>query len=107
MDKKYESHCRVPPHVLSTGFHVWSSLGLGSDASPSAPHGSLGVLARAVGVTGADRADAPRPGERPEHPVITSGSDRGPDEPALLQVGRCKGQWLSREVEIVQNPATN
>jgi hypothetical protein len=22
-DKKFESHCRVPPHILSTGFNVW------------------------------------------------------------------------------------
>jgi hypothetical protein len=60
-DKKFERHFRVPPPVLSTGFNVWIPPRVGSDASPSAPRGSLGALASAVGVTGSDRADAPVP----------------------------------------------
>jgi len=51
------------------------------DLLPSIP-GSQAIAARGLGVTESDRADAPRPGERPEHPVLTRGSDRGPDEPA-------------------------
>jgi hypothetical protein len=45
---------------------------------------------------------SPRPGERPDPPVITNGSNRGPDEPTLLQAGWCQGRWGSRQSEMAQ-----
>jgi hypothetical protein len=42
------------------------------------------------GAIGSDRADAPRPCWRPEHPVIPSRLCRGPGETPLPQAGRGK-----------------
>jgi len=79
---------RVSPGLVNR-VHRLDSPRVDADAPPSAPRGGRGSPASAIGATGSAQADAPvpRPGWRPDHPVIPTGLDRGPGEPALLQAG--------------------
>jgi hypothetical protein len=102
-DKKFESHFRVSPPRLVNRVQ---RLDLPPDGlrcvliRPSRQPRSGGQRGWSHGIRPSGRT---RPGERPEHPVITNGSNRGPDEPAWLQAGWCKGRWVSRQFEMAQN----
>jgi hypothetical protein len=101
-DKKFESHFRVLPHVLSTGFNASIPLGWAQRRLPPPPAAaSERQPARSEPLGQTERTHFAL--IRGSPPVITSGSDRGPDELPLLQADRCKGRGGRRKLEMQQD----